>query len=196
MIGHPLIRFTSTRWRAFGDSPRSSAKGGKTYEPENANRGTGSPFDARHGRIHASLLGSADHRIIPNSRRAVGCRHGAGVLVTTNRFHALPLARRNNRRGQSEIMKISGMDINKMLAELKAEREQVEEAILALERLAAGRGRRRGRPPQWMSAARSQAPTDSAKRTREFSAATRKKMAEAQRRRWAAVRQSEGSQAS
>ena len=29
---------------------------------------------------------------------------------------------------------------------------QVEEAILVLERLAAGRGRRRGRPPAWMSA--------------------------------------------
>ena len=39
-----------------------------------------------------------------------------------------------------------------MLDELRAERAQVEEAILVLERLAAGRGRRRGRPPAWMSA--------------------------------------------
>jgi hypothetical protein len=39
-----------------------------------------------------------------------------------------------------------------MLAELREERVQVEEAILTLERLAAGRGRRRGRPPAWMSA--------------------------------------------
>jgi hypothetical protein len=43
------------------------------------------------------------------------------------------------------------MDINKMLAELRLEREQIEEAIMTLERLARGRGRRRGRPPSWMS---------------------------------------------
>jgi hypothetical protein len=43
------------------------------------------------------------------------------------------------------------MDINKMLAELRQEREQLEEAIMTLERLARGRGRRRGRPPAWMS---------------------------------------------
>jgi hypothetical protein len=43
------------------------------------------------------------------------------------------------------------MDITKILGELKAEREQIEEAILSLERLAQGRGRRRGRPPAWMS---------------------------------------------
>ena len=39
-----------------------------------------------------------------------------------------------------------------MLADLRQEREQIEEAILTLERLAAGRGRRRGRPPAWMAA--------------------------------------------
>lgn len=44
------------------------------------------------------------------------------------------------------------MDILKMLADLRQEREQIEEAILTLERLARGRGRRRGRPPAWMSA--------------------------------------------
>jgi hypothetical protein len=44
-----------------------------------------------------------------------------------------------------------GMDINKMLADLRSEREQIEEAIMTLERLARGRGRRRGRPPAWMS---------------------------------------------
>jgi len=43
------------------------------------------------------------------------------------------------------------MDVTKILAELKSEREQIEEAILSLERLAQGRGRRRGRPPAWMS---------------------------------------------
>ena len=37
-----------------------------------------------------------------------------------------------------------------MLAELRLEREQIEEAILTLERLARRRGRRRGRPPAWL----------------------------------------------
>lgn len=40
-----------------------------------------------------------------------------------------------------------------MLAELRLEREQIEEAILTLERLARGRGRRRGRPPGWLKEA-------------------------------------------
>ena len=43
------------------------------------------------------------------------------------------------------------MDVNKMLADLRQEREQIEEAIVTLERLAMGRGRRRGRPPAWLS---------------------------------------------
>ena len=43
------------------------------------------------------------------------------------------------------------MDVAKILAELRQEREQIEEAILSLERLARGRGRRRGRPPAWMA---------------------------------------------
>jgi hypothetical protein len=43
------------------------------------------------------------------------------------------------------------MDVSKILADLRQEREQLEEAILSLERLALGRGRRRGRPPSWMT---------------------------------------------
>jgi len=43
------------------------------------------------------------------------------------------------------------MDVSKILAELRAERAQLEEAILSLERLARGRGKRRGRPPAWLS---------------------------------------------
>jgi hypothetical protein len=42
------------------------------------------------------------------------------------------------------------MDIYKMLAELRGEREHIEEAILTLERLAGSRGHRRGRPPSWL----------------------------------------------
>ena len=43
------------------------------------------------------------------------------------------------------------MDVAKILAELKAERGQIEEAIGSLERLARGRVRGPGRPPNWMA---------------------------------------------
>jgi len=43
------------------------------------------------------------------------------------------------------------MDVSKILADLRREREQLEEAILSLERLARGRGKTRGRPPTWMN---------------------------------------------
>jgi hypothetical protein len=43
------------------------------------------------------------------------------------------------------------MDVHRILGDLRREREQIEEAILTLERLATGRGRRRGRPPAWMA---------------------------------------------
>jgi hypothetical protein len=48
-------------------------------------------------------------------------------------------------------MESLSMDVNKMLQEMREQREQIEEAILSLERLAAGRGKRRGRPPAWLS---------------------------------------------
>jgi hypothetical protein len=50
------------------------------------------------------------------------------------------------------------MDIGKILDELRQERTQLEEAILSIERLAAGQGKRRGRPPAWMALARSAEP--------------------------------------
>jgi hypothetical protein len=43
------------------------------------------------------------------------------------------------------------MDVTKILSDLRQEREQIEQAILSLEMLARGRGRKRGRPPAWMS---------------------------------------------
>ena len=43
------------------------------------------------------------------------------------------------------------MDVAKILEELRAEREQIADAILSLERLARARGRQRGRPPNWMN---------------------------------------------
>lgn len=56
------------------------------------------------------------------------------------------------------------MDVTKILAELREERRQIEEAIVSLERLAQGRGRRRGRPPAWMSQAQAQVPAAAPKR--------------------------------
>ena len=41
-----------------------------------------------------------------------------------------------------------------MLVALRQEREQIEDAIVVIERLAMGRGKRRGRPPAWMAATR------------------------------------------
>lgn len=52
-----------------------------------------------------------------------------------------------------ELSYASRMDLLKMLADLRQERAQIEEAIMALERLAIGRGKRPGRPPAWMTAA-------------------------------------------
>ena len=43
------------------------------------------------------------------------------------------------------------MDVSKILAELKAERPAIEEAILCLERLAQGGVKVPGMPPNWMA---------------------------------------------
>ena len=84
------------------------------------------------------------------------------------------------------------MDIHRILTELRSEQERLEEAILTIERLAASSlGKRRGRPPKWMASAKAAVgPFLSPKKKRRFSAATRKRMAEAQRKRWASRRAS------
>jgi hypothetical protein len=46
------------------------------------------------------------------------------------------------------------MEVIKIIAELRKERDQIEEAIISLERLARGSGTRRGRPPAWLAAAK------------------------------------------
>ncbi len=64
------------------------------------------------------------------------------------------------------------MDVLKMLADLRQEREQIEEAIMTLERLARGRGKRRGRPPAWMTALKRRGrPPGSKNKSKEASAA-------------------------
>jgi hypothetical protein len=71
------------------------------------------------------------------------------------------------------------MDITKMIAELRDELVVIDSAILALEQVALGGRKRRGRPPKWMSQAAAPA-----KYVR--SPETRRRMAAAQRKRWAA----------
>jgi hypothetical protein len=79
------------------------------------------------------------------------------------------------------------MDFDALLAQLRTEREMLEEAILALERLARGSGKRRGRPPKWLSEHRAVVATPEAPaKKRVISEESRKRMAEAQRKRWAA----------
>jgi hypothetical protein len=80
------------------------------------------------------------------------------------------------------------MDILRMLADLRAEREQIEQAIITIERLAAGtRGKRRGRPPAWMAGVNKKATAEAVPdEKRTISAAGRKRMADAAKKRWAA----------
>jgi hypothetical protein len=72
------------------------------------------------------------------------------------------------------------MDVNKVIGELREYRSQIEEAIAALEGLARRAGKRRGRPPKWLSGVSGP--------KRVVSEETRQKMAAAQKKRWAAYR--------
>ena len=64
-----------------------------------------------------------------------------------------PRAKSGGNEGSTRRVEVS-VDVTKILEELRKEREQIEEAILTLERLVENRGRRRGRPPSWLSEAR------------------------------------------
>jgi hypothetical protein len=64
--------------------------------------------------------------------------------ASTNPLEVLLAGARHDRENRR-------MDILKILAELRDERDRLEEAILTIERLARGQGRRRGRPPKWMT---------------------------------------------
>ena len=65
-------------------------------------------------------------------------------LKSCSVFRTEPVQQASNGGGKDE------MDILRMLSDLRSERAQIEEAIVTLERLAQGRGKRRGRPPSWM----------------------------------------------
>jgi hypothetical protein len=87
------------------------------------------------------------------------------------------------------------MDLLKMIAELRSEREAVDNAILVLERVAAGHGgKRRGRPPAWLKAhTDTSAPKTTAPgKKRMVSSEVKQRMAEGQKRRWEAYRKAQG----
>ena len=87
---------------------------------------------------------------------------------------------------------MSCMDISKTLLDLREYRARLDEAILALDGLARRRGAKRGRP---LGSANKDAPKTSAKpkTRRAFTAETHARMAESQRKRWAAKRTAAGS---
>jgi hypothetical protein len=76
------------------------------------------------------------------------------------------------------------MNLNQMILDLRAERDSLTAAMAVLEGIAQSRGRRRGRPPAWLASLTGAKEPDRPKRI--VSAATKKKMALAQRKRWAA----------
>jgi hypothetical protein len=85
------------------------------------------------------------------------------------------------------------MNLTKMIAELREQKQALEATMMMLERLVRGQGKRRGRPPLYLSQAGESNESGPARKRRPFSAETRKKMAAAQRKRWAAVRKNKAS---
>jgi hypothetical protein len=81
------------------------------------------------------------------------------------------------------------MNVNQMILDLRAERDALTAAMAVLEGIAGSRGKRRGRPPAWLANLPGTKKKDAP--TRTVSAATKKKMALAQRKRWAAKKTTE-----
>jgi hypothetical protein len=82
------------------------------------------------------------------------------------------------------------MDLIKIISELRREKAAVEDALVYLEQLARTQGKRRGRPPAYLSRRSNRGGP-----RKPFSDSTRKKMAAAQKRRWAAYRKTHGADA-
>ena len=74
-----------------------------------------------------------------------------------------------------------------MLTELRQEHQQISNAILTLEGFAYGLGKRRGRPPAWLSAMKSAGKDEPVKKRRRarLSAEGRARIAAAAKKRWA-----------
>ena len=80
------------------------------------------------------------------------------------------------------------MELIKLIAELRSERKAIEEVLIALERLARTQGKRRGRPPAWLALTGSSNGPEALGKKRVLSPDARRRMAEAQKKRWAAYR--------
>jgi len=80
------------------------------------------------------------------------------------------------------------MNVNEIVRQLRDERSKLDAAILALEGVSAGgsRVKRRGRPPGITT----KPAADATPKRRAMSAAARKRIAEAMRKRWAAAKKS------
>jgi len=85
------------------------------------------------------------------------------------------------------------MELLKLIDELRSERTAIEQALAVLERLARGQGKRRGRPPAWLSMAKNGTEVEVGieRKKRALSPDARKRMAEAQKKRWAAYRKAQ-----
>ena len=77
------------------------------------------------------------------------------------------------------------MNLHQIIAELRSELAAINEVLSVLDGLARVQGKRKGRPPLlWVHDIEASA----APKGRGFSDETRKKMADAQRKRWAKIR--------
>jgi hypothetical protein len=83
------------------------------------------------------------------------------------------------------------MNLTRIISDLKSELSAIDDVLLALGRLARTKGKRRGRPPLFL--VRSAEGVKPA--TSRFTAKTRKKMAAAQKKRWAAYRKAQAKKA-
>jgi hypothetical protein len=106
---------------------------------ERAGDGSASPWDLIRERVFAlqrdASMGTADDILIKCARLR--------NIVTVEEQKGL----------SSDCCYPAQMEIDKILTELRQEHAQLTEAIMSLERMAAGQGKRRGRPPAWMVAA-------------------------------------------
>ncbi len=83
---------------------------------------------------------------------------------------------------------ISDDILNAALTGLEAQKRMIEEHILEVKQLLGTAPKRRGRPPKNALAPQTLGPAPAPRKRRKFSAETRRKMAEAQRKRWAAAK--------
>lgn len=74
-------------------------------------------------------------------------------LLSRNRFFPAGRFTTSSALKKSEERRTQPMDLQKMLSDLRAQREKLSRLILAAEDYASSGPRRRGRPPKWMQQA-------------------------------------------